>query len=106
METFSTLLAICVGNSPVTGEFPAQGTVTRSFDIFWMYSWLNDWVNIGQAGDLRCHYAHYDVTVMTVDVLALLAYKVSAGIQASTGTQASSNSIYMGPAVEGSLFKI
>ena len=34
METFSSLLAICVGNSPVTGEFPAQGLVTRSFDIF------------------------------------------------------------------------
>ena len=28
------LLAICVGNSPVPGEFPAQRPVTRSFDIF------------------------------------------------------------------------
>ena len=34
METFSALLAICVGNSPVTGEFPAQRLVTRSFDVF------------------------------------------------------------------------
>ena len=34
METFSTLLAICVGNSPVTGEVPAQRPVTRSFDVF------------------------------------------------------------------------
>ena len=34
METFSALLAICVGNSPVTGEFPAQKPVTRSFDVF------------------------------------------------------------------------
>ena len=34
METFSALLAICAGNSPVTGEFPAQTPVTRSFDIF------------------------------------------------------------------------
>ena len=34
METFSELLALCVGNSPVTGEFPAQRPVTRSFDIF------------------------------------------------------------------------
>ena len=33
-ETFSTLLAICVGNSPVTGEFPSQRPVTRSFDVF------------------------------------------------------------------------
>ena len=34
METFSTLLALCVGNSPVPGEFAAQRQVTRSFDVF------------------------------------------------------------------------
>ena len=34
METFSALLALCAGNSPVTGEFPAQRPVTRSFDVF------------------------------------------------------------------------
>ena len=34
METFSALLALCPGNSPVTGEFPAQRPVTRSFDVF------------------------------------------------------------------------
>ena len=34
METFSALLALCVGNSPVPGEFPTQSPVTRSFDIF------------------------------------------------------------------------
>ena len=34
METFSALLAFCAGNSPVTGEFPAQRPVTRSFDVF------------------------------------------------------------------------
>ena len=34
METFSALLAICGGNSPVTGEFPAQRPVTRSYDAF------------------------------------------------------------------------
>ena len=34
METFSALLAICAGNSPVTGEFPSQRPVTRSFDDF------------------------------------------------------------------------
>ena len=33
MKTFSALLAICAGNSPVTGEFPAQRPVTRSFDV-------------------------------------------------------------------------
>ena len=34
METFTTLLALCAGNSPVTGEFPAQRPVRRSFDVF------------------------------------------------------------------------
>ena len=32
MDTFSALLAICEGNSPVPGEFPAQRPVTRSFE--------------------------------------------------------------------------
>ena len=34
METFSSLLALCAGNSPVTGEFPAQKPVTRNCDVF------------------------------------------------------------------------
>ena len=34
METFSALLVFCAGNSPVTGEFPSQRQVTRSFDVF------------------------------------------------------------------------
>ena len=34
MEPFSTLLALCAGNSPVTGEFPSQKPVTWSFDVF------------------------------------------------------------------------
>ena len=34
METFSALLAICAGNSPAPGEFPAQRPVTRSFEVF------------------------------------------------------------------------
>ena len=34
METFSALLALCMGNSPVTGEFPSQWLVTRNFDVF------------------------------------------------------------------------
>ena len=34
METFSALLAICAGSSPVPGEFPTQRPVTQSFDVF------------------------------------------------------------------------
>ena len=34
METFSGLLALCDGNSLVTGEVPSQRPVTWSFDVF------------------------------------------------------------------------
>ena len=36
METFPALLAICAGNSPVSGEIPAQRPVTRNFDVFFL----------------------------------------------------------------------
>ena len=34
METYSVLLALYEGNSPVTGGFPSQRPVTRSFGVF------------------------------------------------------------------------
>ena len=34
MGTFSVLLALCAGNSPVTGEFSSQRSVTQSFDVY------------------------------------------------------------------------
>ena len=64
METFSALLALCAGNSPVTGEFPSQRPVTRSFDVFFDLRLENSWVNNREAGDLRRDLAHYDVIVM------------------------------------------
>ena len=65
METFSALLAICVRNSPVIGEFPSQMPVTRSFDVFldlrqnkrFRKQWWGCW--------FESHRAHYDVTVMS-----------------------------------------
>ena len=63
METISALLDLCAGTSPVTGEFPSQRPVTRSFGVFFICAWINCWVNNRKAGDLRCHRAHYDVTV-------------------------------------------
>ena len=65
MKTFSALLAICAGNSPVTGEFPAHKGQWRGALMFSLIcAWMNGWVNNREAGDLRCHPAHYDVIVM------------------------------------------
>ena len=129
MKTFSALLALCAGNSPVTGIvlashpctcvlhrqlhtlkvpyfffifmgiFIKSGILhTLKFHLhtmschFWlnlwspgnsphkgqwrgalMFSlicvWINGWVNNREAGELRRHRAHYDVTVMPDDIL-------------------------------------
>ena len=60
METFSVVLALCAGNSPVTGEFPHKGQWHGAL----MFPLIGAWTNIREAGDLRRHRAHYDVTVM------------------------------------------
>ena len=62
METFSTLLALC--NLLVSNEFPSQRPVMWSFDVSFDLCLNNGWVNNREAGDLRCHHALYDVTVM------------------------------------------
>ena len=64
METFSALLALCAGSSPVTGEFPSQRSVTRSFMFYLVCAWTNGWVNYRNAADLRRHPSHYDVNIM------------------------------------------
>ena len=64
MEIFSALLAICAGNSPASGEFPAQRPATRGFDVFFIWAWINGWVNNGEVGDLRRYITHYDASVM------------------------------------------
>ena len=35
MEAFSVLLALCAGNSLVTGEFPSQKVNNADFDVLW-----------------------------------------------------------------------
>ena len=61
METFSALLAIYAGNSPVTGEFPAQRPVMRSFGVFFDLHPIKQLSKHSrEAGDLR----RYRVIVM------------------------------------------
>ena len=69
METFSALLVLCAGKSPVTGEFPAQRPVTRNFDVFFDLRLIYGWENNGEAGHLRRHSTHYGVIVMIPYVL-------------------------------------
>ena len=63
METLSALLAICAGNSPVNSRHKGQWRGALKFSL--ICAWINGWVNNLNAGDLRRHCTHYDVTVMT-----------------------------------------
>ena len=67
METFSALLALCAGNSPVTGEFSTQRPVTRSFDVFFDLH-LNK--RLSKAGNLKLHRVHYDVIIFGGQITA------------------------------------
>ena len=71
-ETFSALLTLYTGNSPVTSESPSQRPVTRSFDIFIGSDWTNGYVNNRDTDDLRRHRDHCDVTVMRNFVLCFI----------------------------------
>ena len=64
METFSALLAICAGNSPVPVNSPHKGQWRGALMFNLICVCINGWVNHREAGDLRRYRAHYDVTVM------------------------------------------
>ena len=61
METFAALLAICAGNSPAPHKGQWRGVLMFSL----ICTWITDWVNNREAGDLRRHRAHHDVIVMS-----------------------------------------
>ena len=94
METNSALLAICAANSSVTGEFPAQRPVTRSFDIFFHLRQIKRLNR--EAGDLRRHRTHYDVTVMLMKQWSnSLIIIQSSGDRAAPPTQGRAHRIWV-----------
>ena len=66
-KIFSALLALCEGNpSVVTGGFPSQRPVTRSFDVFFDQRLNKRSSKNRDAGDVRHHRVHCDINVMTL----------------------------------------
>ena len=63
METFSVLLALCAGNSPVPVNSLHKGQWCGALMFSLICAWINDWVNNHEAGDLRRHLGQYDVNV-------------------------------------------
>ena len=51
-----------IHRSPVNSPYEGQWRRALMFSL--ICSWTNSWVNNHEAGDLRGHQAHYDVSVM------------------------------------------
>ena len=71
METFSALLALCAGNSPVPVNSPHKGQWRGALMFSLICARINNWVNNREAGDLRRHRGHYDVNVMSTQFYPL-----------------------------------
>ena len=56
-----------IHRSPVNSPHKGQWRGALIFSLICV--WKNGWVNNGEAGDLRRYRAHYDVTVMALDIL-------------------------------------
>ena len=82
METFSALLALYAGNSPVPVNSPHKGQWRGALMFSLIYAWINDWVNNRQAGDLRRYCCHYDVNVMKMKLhFSVLLWGESTGLR-------------------------
>ena len=75
METFSALLALCAGNSPVPVNTPHKGQWRRALMFTLICTRMKGWVNNREAGDLRRNHVHYDVTVMITSICAISALR-------------------------------
>ena len=64
METFSALLALCAGNSPIPVNSPHNGQWRGALVFSLICTRINDWVNNRKAGDLRRRRGHCYVKVM------------------------------------------
>ena len=51
-----------IHRSPVNSPHKGQWRIALMFSLICV--WINDWINNGEAGDLRRHRGYYDVTVM------------------------------------------
>ena len=61
-----------IHRSPVNSLHKGQWRRTLMFSLICV--WINDWINNGEAGDLRRYGIHYDVTVMAKWIEAILTF--------------------------------
>ena len=63
--------------SPVNSPHKGQWCGALMFSL--IYAWINGWENNHEAGDLRCHRAHYVITVMSISQSFMTITKILLG---------------------------
>ena len=96
METFSALLAVCAGNSPVSGEFPHKGQWRGALVFSRICAWINDWVKNGGAGDLRHYRTHYAVSVMQIETIGFTELNLLALGRLDDNLKCNLRTLYLG----------
>ena len=76
---------LCAGNSPVPVNSPHKGQWRGALMFSLICVSINGWINNREAGDLRRHRGHYDVSVMNMAarcriILAARRFRYSTGI--------------------------
>ena len=100
MEPLSAILALCAGNSPVTGEFPSQRPVSRSFDAIFglrLNKWLSKqsrrrWLDT-PSRSLWCHFYYigpWDKWQTVWNMLFKLIYRIDCESISTENAQTSS----------------
>ena len=67
-----------IHRSPVNSPHKDQWRGALVFSLICV--WINGWVHNRKAGDLRCYRAHFDVTVMELDLLIWCLFIYIGGI--------------------------
>ena len=62
METFSVLMDLCEGIHRWPADSSHKGQLIGALMISLSFAWTDGWTNNRDAGDLRRHRAHYNVT--------------------------------------------
>ena len=72
-----------IHRSPVNS--PHKGQWRGDLMVFFIRAGINGWVNNREAGDLRRHRGHYDVTVMPIELQLIWLPMRQSGLSNSSG---------------------
>ena len=87
--------------SPVNSPHKGQWHGALMFSL--ICAWTNGWANNRDAGDLRCHHAHYDITVMELSCWNRSSWKTKTYLLYMVNIMAAADLVTLGAKVSAAL---